>query len=91
MIQDAVIRNLEIIGEAARQPGRGGKADAASRSRDQREFSVGRDLPSVRPPRVAREDLLLENDPPEYFLARSFSSDYPSGKVAYHPVFSLCG
>ncbi len=39
---------------------------------------------------VPREDLLLENFPPEYFLARSFSNDYPSGKVAYHPVFALC-
>lgn len=39
---------------------------------------------------VAREDLLLENVPPEYFLARSFSNDYLSGMVAYHPVFALC-
>ena len=37
-----------------------------------------------------RENLLLKNVPPEYFLARSFSNDYPHGKVAYHPAFALC-
>lgn len=39
---------------------------------------------------ATQENLLLENVPPEYFLARSFSNDYPRGKVAYHPAFALC-
>ena len=37
-----------------------------------------------------RENLLLENVPPEYFLALSFSNGYPRGTVAYHSAFALC-
>jgi putative acetyltransferase len=39
---------------------------------------------------VARENLLLENMPAEYFSARSLSGEYPRGKVAYQPAFALC-
>jgi len=37
-----------------------------------------------------RENLLLENVPPEYFLALSFSNGYPRGTAVYHPAFALC-
>lgn len=39
---------------------------------------------------VARDELILENVPTQYFLAQSFTDEYPCGKIHYHRAFELC-
>jgi len=39
---------------------------------------------------VARDELILENVPAQFFLARSFSGEYPRGKIQYHRAFDIC-
>jgi predicted N-acetyltransferase YhbS len=36
----------------------------------------------------ARPGLVLPGVPPEYFLAMSFSSNWPVGEVGYHEAFN---
>ncbi|HET7007846.1 MAG TPA: N-acetyltransferase [Candidatus Binatia bacterium] len=38
----------------------------------------------------ARDKLILENLPRQFFLARSFTGAYAYGTVAYHRAFELC-
>ena len=40
---------------------------------------------------VARDELILENVPPHFFLSQSFSGKYPRGTIHYHGAFELCG
>ena len=39
---------------------------------------------------VARDALILENVPAQIFLAKSFTGEYPCGKIQYHRAFELC-
>jgi putative acetyltransferase len=39
---------------------------------------------------VARDKLIFENVPAQFFIAQSFTGDYPCGKVQYHRAFELC-
>lgn len=39
---------------------------------------------------VAHDELILENLPVQFFLAQSFTREYPCGKVQYHRAFEIC-
>ena len=39
---------------------------------------------------VARDALILEKVPPQFFSAQSFTGKYPRGKIQYHRAFELC-
>ena len=39
---------------------------------------------------VARDELILENVPAQFFLAQSFTGDHARGKIHYHRAFELC-
>ena len=39
---------------------------------------------------VARDKLIFENVPAQFFLAQSFTDEYPCGKIHYHRAFEIC-
>jgi len=39
---------------------------------------------------AARDELILENVPAQFFLAQSFTGEYPSGNIHYHRAFEIC-